>query len=81
MEDKLLSDFNRGVGAEANCFSFGWVENKAIVKKPAVKGGNAPLETAKTARERRRRKEEKKLCIVSILQMIDTVRRYNLSNR
>jgi len=44
------------------------------VEEPAVKGRNTPLETAKTARKRCRGKEEKELCIVCILLMIDTVR-------
>jgi len=44
------------------------------VKEPAVKGRNTPLETAKTARKRCRGNEEKELCIVSILLLIDTVR-------
>ena len=51
------------------------------MKKPAVKGRNTLLETAKTARKRCRGKEEKKLCIVSILLLIDTVRGCNLNNR
>ena len=46
-----------------------------------MKGRNAPLEIAKTARKRCRGKEEKKLCIVSILLLINTKRGYNLSNR
>ena len=50
------------------------------MKEPAVKERNTPLETAKTARKRCRRKEGKKLCIVSILLLIDTVRGYNLGN-
>jgi len=37
------------------------------VDELAVKGRNAPLETAKTARKRCMGNEEKELCIVSIL--------------
>ena len=62
------------IGAKTNCFSFGWIKNKTIVMEPAVKGKNTPLETAKTARKRCGGKEEEKLCIVSILLLIDTVR-------
>jgi len=47
------------------------------VEEPAVKGRNTPLETAKTARKRCRVNEEKELCIVSILLLIDTVRGNN----
>jgi len=51
------------------------------VEEPAVQGGNTPLETAKTDRKRCRGNEEKELCIVSILLLIDTVRGTNSSNR
>ena len=44
------------------------------MKKPAVKRRNTPLETAKAARDRCGGKKEKKLCIVSILLLIDSVR-------
>jgi hypothetical protein len=64
-------------GAEADCFSFGWIENKTIVKEPAVQRRNALLETGKLARKRWRGEEEKKLCIISILLLIYTVRGYN----
>jgi len=47
------------------------------VEVPAVKGRNTPLETAKTAKKRCRENEEKELCIVSILLLIDTVRGNN----
>jgi len=47
------------------------------VEEPAVKGRNTPLETAKIARKRCRRNEEKELCIVSILLLFDTVRGNN----
>jgi len=43
------------------------------VEEPAVKGRNTPLETARTARKRCWGNEEKELCIVSILLLIDTV--------
>jgi len=39
-----------------------------------VKGRNILLDTAKTARKRCGGNEEKELCIVSILLLIDTVR-------
>jgi len=42
-----------------------------------VKGRNTPLETAKTAKMKCRGNEEKELCIVSILLLIDTVRENN----
>jgi hypothetical protein len=48
-----------------------------IVEELAVKGRNTTLETAKTARKRCGENEEKKLCIVSILLLFDTVRRCN----
>ena len=48
-------------GAKAICSSFGWIQNyhTTIVKKPAVKGRNTPLETSTTARKRCRGKEDK----------------------
>jgi len=42
-----------------------------------VKRRDTPLEAAEIARQRRRGKEDKKLCIVSILLLIDTVRGYD----
>jgi len=42
---------------------------------------NTPLKTAKTARKRCSGNEEKELCIVSILLLIDTVRGNNWNNR
>ena len=47
------------LGAKANCFSFGWIKNWTIVKKPAVKRRTTQLEIAKTARDRCRGREEK----------------------
>jgi len=47
------------------------------VEEPAVEGRITPLDTAKTARKRCRGNEEKELCIVSILLLIDTVRGNN----
>jgi len=44
-----------------------------------VKGRNTPLETAKTARKICRGNEEKELCIIGILLLIDTVRGIVLS--
>jgi len=47
------------------------------VEESAVKGRNTSLEIAKTARKRRRGNEEKEMCIISILLLIDTVRGNN----
>jgi len=49
------------------------------VDEPAVKRRDTTLEAAETARCRG--KEDKKLCIVSILLLIDNVRGYISSNR
>ena len=38
---------------------------------------NTPLEVGKAARDRCRRKEEKRQCIISILLLIDIMRGYN----
>jgi len=47
------------------------------VDEPAVKRRDTPLEAAETTRQRCRGKEDKKLCIISILLLIDTVIGYN----
>jgi hypothetical protein len=47
------------------------------VEEPTVKGRNTTLETTKTARKRCRGNEEKELCVISVMLLIDTARAYN----
>jgi len=70
MKVRLLSDLSRGMVPKQT-------DSELDHCGRTVKGRNTPLETAKTARNGCRGNEEKELCVVSILLLIDTVRGNN----
>ena len=82
IEVRLLGDFSRELGPkQIASVLVGLRTIDRCEETSCEEKKHAPLETAKSARKRCGGKEKKKLCIVSILLLVDTARGYNLSNR